>query len=307
LFIGVVGPVRIVRRGAQVPAEIRRFILVQAIVLPLTGIVLAVSGMLDAPRSVEWAGLLVGLLLPVSAYAGFYALSTKLPRTFRVSEMLSIMKSAGITGDKKNSPADREMMRWTKGIRDGVMVGEAAPDGTVVTMEGQTVLLSSFFGENPSSPLVLNFASYSCPHFRRRVVELHTLMDRWQDQAVRFLTVYTAEAHPEDGWKLAHQYDNDNEYTNEDDFRFYYSKGLDDRIKMARWLQEKKNFRMRIVIDAPENDLLRTYNTWPIRLYIVNDGKIAYCGEQGPFGFDPSRADKALQDMMNLVLNKTKL
>jgi hypothetical protein len=40
---------------------------------------------------------------------------------------------------------------------------------------------------------------------------------------------------------------------------------------------------------------------------MTHAGKIAYCGEQGPFGFDPGRADKALQSMMNLELNKMKL
>jgi len=145
----------------------------------------------------------------------------------------------------------------------------------------------------------LNFASYTCPQHRKRIDELHSLMEKWQDQGVRFLTVYTAEAHPEDGWKLAHQYDNDVEYTNEEDFCFYYARFIDDRKKMARWLIEKKRFKMPIVLDSIENGLLKAYNSWPIRLYIINDGEVAYCGEQGPLGYDPASVDRALQNLLN--------
>jgi len=297
LLVGVAGPVRIIRKGAQLPAEVKQTIIIQAIVLPLVGIVLIFSGMADKPTAVAWGFVLVGLLVLVSAFTGFYALSTKLPRAFYVGELLSVIKSAGLAGDRKDSPADREFMRWTKGVRDGVPVGEDAPDGTVITMEGEAIRLSSFFNEHPPAPLVLNFASYTCPHFRRRIAELHTLMANWQDRGVRFLTIYTAEAHTEDGWKIPRQFENDDEYSNENEFRFYYAKSVDDRRHMVNWLVEKKRFKMRVVLDAPGNELLETYNTWPIRLYIVDDGKIVYCADQGPFGYDPDRAGQALQNL----------
>jgi len=299
LFVGIVGPVRIIRMGAQIPAEVKQTVLVQAIVLPLAGFVFILSGIINTPASVAWAYFVVGLLILVSAFVGFYALSKKLPHTFYIGEMLSVIKSAGITGDKKNSPADREFMRWTKGIREGVLVGETAPDRVVITMEGEAILLSSYFGEHPSSPLVLNFASYTCPQYRKRIDELHSLMEKWQDQSVRFLTVYTVEAHTEDGWKLAHQYDNDVEYTNEEDFCFYYARSIDDRRKMAKWLIEKKRFKMPVVLDSIENGLLKAYNSWPIRLYIINGDKVAYCGEQGPLGYDPASVNRALRNLLN--------
>jgi len=299
LFIGIVGPARVIVNGVRIPLEVRRSIFVQALVLPILGVVFIFSGIVIAPASMAWAYFVAGLLILVSAVAGFYALSRKLPRTFYIGEMVNVIKSAGITGDKKNSAADREFMRWTEGVREGVQVGAPAPNGIVTTMEGETVPLSSFYGENFSSPLVLNFCSYTCPHYRKRIDELHSLMEKWQDRGVRFLTVYTAEAHPEDGWKIAHQYDSDVEYTNEDDFCFNYARTIDDRKKMARWLIEKKHFKMPVVLDSIENGLLTAYNSWPIRLYIVNNGKVLYCGEQGPFGYDPARVDKTLRNLLN--------
>ncbi|MDQ6997531.1 MAG: redoxin domain-containing protein [Mariprofundus sp.] len=118
LLVGSVGPVRILYKGAKIPVEIKRAIILQAITMPLSG----------------------------------------------------------LAGDKKNSSADQAFLRWTRG-REGVPVGSKAPDGTVITMQGEAVALSSFFGEKL---LVLNFASYSCPHHRKRISEIQTLMKKWQ-------------------------------------------------------------------------------------------------------------------------------
>lgn len=298
LFAGLAGPVRIIINGVHVPAEIKQTILVQAIVLPIIGIVLILAAVANTSIIVAWAYILTGLLIMLSASAGFYALSKKLPPTFYISEMLGVIKTAGLTGKKKNSLADQEFTRWTNGKRDGVSVGTTAPDGMVTTMTGETVSLATFFEDSDSSLLVLIFGSYTCPHYRKRINELHSLMDKWLDRGVRFLTVYTAEAHPDDGWKLIHQYDNDAEYTNEKDFSFYYAKSIDERNKMAQWLIEKKNFKLPVVLDSMGNDLLKAYNTWPIRLYIIDAGKVVFCGQQGPFGYEPVEVDKALQGML---------
>jgi type I thyroxine 5'-deiodinase len=188
-------------------------------------------------------------------------------------------------------------MRWTRGIRNGVAVGELAPDGQVIDLNGETAALSSYFGPEASTLLVLNFGAYSCPHQRKRIDELKALQSRWADKGVLFLFVYTAEAHPEDGWRLDHQYEHDPEYTGAEDFCFYYAKTLAERTAMARWLIEKKQLDMPLVLDAMDDKLLTAYNTWPIRLYIVRDGRVAYCGDQGPFGYEPADVDKALAQL----------
>ncbi|MBL1353558.1 MAG: redoxin domain-containing protein [Zetaproteobacteria bacterium] len=294
LLVGTVGPVRVIYKGAQLPIEIKRTILVQAGVLPLSGIAFIFAGVIDTPTYGVWAVFIVGILSLLSALAGFYPLSKKLPATFYIGEMLSIIKSAGVSGNKEDSLADQAFTRWTHG-REGVPVGNKAPNGTVITMNGEEVSLSSFFGDKP---LVLNFGSYSCPHHRKRMGELRTLMQAWQNNGVDFLTVYTAEAHTEDGWKLVDQYICDVEYTNEDDFCFSYAKNIHDRKKMAAWLIDKKHFEMPLVLDSMENDLLNAYNSWPIRLYIIHEAKVVYCGDQGPFGYEPAKVDMVLKEIM---------
>jgi len=293
LLLGFIGPVRIIYNGAQVPAEIQRTIIILAITIPLSGLCLFFAGMMGEPMYSLCAYFCVGLLIVLSVLVGFYPLSKRFPSNFYIGEMLSIIKSAGIAGDKESSPADQAMMRWTTG-REGVAVGSKAPNGTVITMQGEEVQLSSFFGKNP---LVLNFGSYSCPHHRKRINELLTLMNTWQHQNIDFLTVYTAEAHTEDGWKLANQYVNDAEYTNEDDFCFSYATTIDERRHMAEWLIKTKHFDMPLVLDTMQDTLLKAYNSWPIRLYVIHESKVVYCGDQGPFGYEPSSVDAVLKKL----------
>jgi len=294
-LLGVFGPLRIIRKGILMPVEIKHSIVVQAIVLPLVGASSVVAGFAHTPAALAWAFFLAGGFVLFSAWAGFYVLSTKLPRTFYLGEMLNVIRSAAIAGDKDDSPAQREFMRWTKGLRDGVPIGEPAPDGAVTTLQGETVALASFFN-NPAQRLwVLNFGSYSCPHHRKRLDELQGLMEKWQGAGVHFLTVYIAEAHPSDGWEIAHQYEHDAEYTQAEAFRFLYAKNLDDRARMARWLVEKKKFNMPLVLDSMHNELLHAYNAWPIRLYIIDSGRVVYCGAQGPFGYEPKQLERTLQ------------
>jgi hypothetical protein len=209
--------------------------------------------------------------------------------------MVSILKSTGITGNKKYSQADQAFQRWTTGS-EGVAIGRQACDGKIVRLDGNEALLSSFFIDRP---LVLNFASYSCPHYRKRIGELQALIEKWKPFGVEFLTVYTAEAHAEDGWKLVDQYVNDTEYTDESDFCFPYAKNIHERKDMAKWLINKKHFDMPVVLDTIEDNLLKAYNSWPIRLYIIHEGTIAFCGDQGPFGYSPPSLDAVLQKLIN--------
>ncbi len=295
LGLGLSGPVRIIYKGRKIPIEIKRMIIIQAFVLPLSGAAFIFSGVINTGFFEAWTCIFIAILMMISALAGFYPLSKKLPDTFYISEMLRVITSAGLIGGKGDGPADRVFMRWTHGLSEGVPVGTKAPDGTVITMADKALLLSSFFADNM---LVLNLGSYSCPHHRKRLNELHALMSKWKHHDVDFLTVYTAEAHPEDGWKLKHQYVNDTEYTNENDFCFYDAKNIDDRKQMAQWMIDKKHFQMDVVLDSMEDNLLKAYNSWPIRLYIICEGKVVYCGEQGPFGYNPASVDKALEKLL---------
>jgi iodothyronine deiodinase-like protein len=58
------------------------------------------------------------------------------------------------------------------------------------------------------------------------------------------------------------------------------------------------NLRMRIptVIDRIDNAVASAYGGWPDRLYLVGrDGRIAFQGGEGPFGFEPDELKRAIE------------
>ena len=294
--LGTLGPLRIGLFGGLLPAEIRRTILIMGSCLSVSGLALAASGAFGAGGSLTLALLVCGICAITAASVGFYGLSTKMPDNFYLHEMLAIVKTVNLGGKKEDSVSNREFMRWTGGVRKGAAVGAAAPDGKVISLQGETFSLSRYFhGDGIFSPLVLNLGSYTCPHHRKRIPELHRLMDQWEPRGARFLTVYTAEAHPSDGWELPGQYSEDEEYKGNDaDFCFFYAKTLDERKHMAQWLLEKKRFRLPLVLDSMEDAIMRAYNSWPIRLYIIDAGQVVFTGKQGPFGYGVDEAEAAL-------------
>ena len=292
---GLLFPARIVLGGAILPPEIKQFVSRLAFLLPLVGVTLGIGAMVTHPsvRSLSFA--LTSLFICWLAFAALWRLSLSLPWTFYMGEMVSIFVSTGAWGAKDDSIAHQEFIQWTKGRVAGVPVGEKAPDGEVITLDGERKQLSSYF-EKSDRPFVLNFGSYSCPHHRKRMGELHELFNRWKDRGVDFLTVYTAEAHPEDRWRLDNQYAQDEEYTgNPEDFCFYSTKTIDEHKEMARWLQDKKDLQLPLVVDSMDNTLLYAYNSWPIRLYIIHHGKIVFSGKQGPFGYAPNELHDTLE------------
>jgi len=300
LVVGALGPLKIVFKGAQIPLEIKNIIFIQAISLPIIGLCLIGIYFTQSTNVIAVLFALTGICTLFSACFGFFKLSKTLPDTFYISEMLSIIKSAGLIGKLEDSIANKEFQFWSNGKTEGVKIDSDAPNGIVYTMDNQETTLMDICNndetENPLKATVVNFGSYSCPHHRKRIDQLHKIYEKWSDRGIQFLTVYTAEAHPEDRWKLIDQYIADKEFTgNKQDFCFYSAKTIDDRKQMANWLIEKKNFKIPIVLDNMDNTLLKSYNSWPIRLYVIEESKVVYCGEQGPFGYSPDNLDKYLE------------
>jgi hypothetical protein len=53
---------------------------------------------------------------------------------------------------------------------------------------------------------------------------------------------------------------------------------------------------MPTVVDGIDNAVASAYGGWPDRLYLVGaDGRIAFQGGEGPFGFKPDELERALQ------------
>lgn len=99
--------------------------------------------------------------------------------------------------------------------------------------------------------------------------------------------MYVSEAHPDDEWQM--------ESNRADEIVITQPKSFEERKQAARILVERLHYDMPLALDSMENRAEAAYAAWPERLYVVDtDGRIAYRGEVGPFGFDPQQMERAL-------------
>jgi len=115
---------------------------------------------------------------------------------------------------------------------------------------------------------------------------LEKLADRHRDR-VAFLIVYIREAHPEDGWVLA---DNRRE-----GIALVDPGSADARAHVATTCAVQLRTGLQVAVDGVDDAVALAYGAWPDRLYLVGrDGRIAYQGGEGPFGFDPAELGAAI-------------
>jgi len=68
-----------------------------------------------------------------------------------------------------------------------------------------------------------------------------------------------------------------------------------ERADVASTCVDDLELPMPALIDGVDDKVNMAYSGWPDRLYLVGkDGKIAYAGGRGPFGFDPDSWEKAI-------------
>src|SRR5712691_6442706 len=105
---------------------------------------------------------------------------------------------------------------------------------------------------------------------------------------VEFLVVYIKEAHPEDGWV---------EQTNRrSGIRVVDPTTEEERAAVAETCAVGMRIRMPVVVDGVDNRAASAYGGWPDRLYLIgSDGRIAFQGGEGPFGFKPEALQRAIE------------
>jgi hypothetical protein len=122
---------------------------------------------------------------------------------------------------------------------------------------------------------------------------LDSLYERYRDQCA-FFFVYVREAHPEDGWVLTEN--------RRADVAVVDPSTEGDRVDVATVCAARYAIRMPIIVDGVDDDVTRAYGAWPERLYLVGeDGRVAYQGPPGPYGFDPSELEAALESYVALA------
>jgi hypothetical protein len=80
---------------------------------------------------------------------------------------------------------------------------------------------------------------------------------------------------------------------------FKQPKTFEERRKLATVLVDRLKYRAPLAIDGIEGQAEKAYGAWPERIYVIGtDGKIAYKGGMGPFGFHPDEAEKELAALL---------
>jgi len=121
-------------------------------------------------------------------------------------------------------------------------------------------------------------------------VRLNELYARYKDR-VRFYLVYIREAHPHDGWRVPN---NLIENINYDE-----PKTDDERTEVASACQIGLDLRMPMLVDRIDNDVDKKYVGLPMRMFLIDaDGKIAFAGKKGPFGWDDEAFEEALKRLL---------
>lgn len=101
---------------------------------------------------------------------------------------------------------------------------------------------------------------------------------------VGFLFVYIQEAHADDEWQM--------DVNIEDGVVFDQPTNFLDRREVAQQCSGELGLSMPGVVDGMDNAVDTAYAAWPERLYVVGaDGRIAYAGQHGPWGFKPDEVE----------------
>ncbi len=121
-------------------------------------------------------------------------------------------------------------------------------------------------------------------------MRLNELYETYKDR-VEFFLIYIREAHPANGWQVPNNLIEDviyDEPTTDD-----------ERTEVASACQLALDIDMPMLVDRIDNDVEEKYVGLPMRQFLIDaDGKVAYAGAKGPFGWD----DEAFEDALKALL-----
>jgi hypothetical protein len=103
--------------------------------------------------------------------------------------------------------------------------------------------------------------------------------------------VYVAEAHPVDEWQM--------EANEEEGVLVRQHTTLAERLAAAREGAARMSLTMPLLVDGMDDAVSAAFAAWPERIFVVGvDGRIAFAGEPGPWGFEPDAARAALVQVL---------
>lgn len=118
---------------------------------------------------------------------------------------------------------------------------------------------------------------------------MHELWEQHREN-VEFVVVYIREAHPEDGWVITSN--------REQDIAFNDPTNNDERLEAASSCAIRLKIKIPVVVDDIDDKIASAYGALPDRLYLIGKGgKVLYKGKEGPWGFDPTKLAEAIDKL----------
>ena len=125
-------------------------------------------------------------------------------------------------------------------------------------------------------------------------MRLEEIYGRFRD-SVDFYVVYIREAHPTDEWQSVSNL--------LEDVLIAQPATYEERVEAAHACTLGMDISIPTLIDEMTNEVGEAYAAMPDRLYLVDaDGRVAYRGGPGPFGFKSDELEAAIESLLATTL-----
>jgi hypothetical protein len=113
------------------------------------------------------------------------------------------------------------------------------------------------------------------------------MYQKYKDKAA-FLFVYVREAHASDEWQMPSNVT--------ENVVFAQPATLPQRREVAKEGCQRMALSIPTVVDEMDDRVENAYAAWPERMFVIDaDGRVAYAGAQGPWGFKPAEVERWLR------------
>lgn len=168
-------------------------------------------------------------------------------------------------------------------------------DSNIITLDNDSVLLSSLFKQYQTIPIILSMGSYTWPPYVRNIDIIKDIYHTYGIK-IKLISIYIEEAHAKDDWILPSNIISDMKKThNYNGENITIAKSIDDRINTAKKFVNDFDYPGDIYCDNINNDVMDKYECWPERLYIIMDNTVVYKGGRGPFHYKPDEVKAFLK------------
>ncbi len=121
-------------------------------------------------------------------------------------------------------------------------------------------------------------------------MRLNEIATQFKDR-VDFYCVYIQEAHPDDGWQVQHNLD--------DDIILNTPTSIEERADIAEVCALRLNMSMPMLLDDMSDQADKLYNALPERLYLIDgQGIVRFKTVAGSRGFAPEDWADAIANMV---------